>query len=387
MSRNHNEPPPEALRMGRFINSVVQAGEHLKSGIETKTEINCRNNSKKSPCRGLITIRRQDIPASVQWRCQTCSESGTISGVGETSGQVHIVPGHSQPTMPSNTSKGSWIRQKSKVDSWLGSIVPAWRDIPRETIDAFNSVNKIENGPTIINENLSLEELSGSTVLKHARIFLNELASEKVKLTTRGNLNRKFVERMCDTFEWPGYEIDRFRKYIKLLNEEDFLPLNFIHIILKLSKLVRKYRGHLLITKQGKMLLQDDKAGELQALLFRTTFNEFNLGYLDGISIEGVFQPQIGFTIFLVGRETKDWVSLDDLLRLTVVPVDEIFSVQPDLPAWAFETRVINTLKWFGLLEKEKLSEPNTYPVVYQTRKLNLFDRFLTYDTQTPFWE
>ncbi len=366
--------------MARFINSIIQAAEYVESGIETNTDVHCRHHDELPPCTGFLTIRRQDIPASIHWNCQRCSEAGVLSGLDDKFGQIHIFPRHSPPTIDQNSYVGSMINQKNKIDHWLGGVDPAWRNVPRETIDAFNRVVKIEDGPTIINEGLSIEDLSDSVVLKHARLFLTELLSEKIKLTVKGNLNLKFVDQMCETFEWPDYDVSRFRKYKKTIKEEEFLPLNFMHIILKLSGFVRKYRGHLIITKRGKALLQDARAGELQSTLFKATYNKFNLAYLDGVPIGSAFQQQIGFTIFLIGRKAANWISLEELLRQTVVPVDEIFSVRPDFPEWAFESRVIKTLMWFGLLETKRLTEQSVYPAKFQVRKMKIFDKMLSYD-------
>lgn len=380
MARRDNDPPSEAYRMANLINGIIQAAKGVRSGMEIRSTVRCRHHDDKPPCAGFIVILRQDLPDAIHWRCPRCDDSGTISSLKEKMGQMHI---HSTPFHPAaapNSNQDALIHPKAQIDRWLGPIVPAWSAAPRETIEAFTRAEILDDGPTVINEDLSLDELSGSTVLKHARLFLAELSLEKVKLTAKGNLNRKFVNRMCDAFEWPGYEAERLRKYNRTINEHDHLPLNIIHIIVSMSGLARKYRGHLVITKHGKTLLQDDRAGELQAVLFKTTYDNFNLGYLDRVPLEGVFQPQIGLTVFLIGKVAKNWLSPDDLLRLTVLPVDEFFTSDYDHPLWAFEVRVLKTLRWFGLLEKEVLSEPDAYPEKYQIRKSKLFEQFLSFN-------
>ena len=55
----------------------------------------------------------------------------------------------------------------------------------------------LSEGPIRLNQSLSLNDLSGSLVLNHARLVMEHMAANQgVKLTTTGNFNRKFVEQM-----------------------------------------------------------------------------------------------------------------------------------------------------------------------------------------------
>ena len=63
---------------------------------------------------------------------------------------------------------------------------------------------------------------------------------------------RKFVDKMISQFDWPNFEEDRIRKSNKVINEEDFMPLHFIHLLLKTAKLIRKFKNKAVITKNEK---------------------------------------------------------------------------------------------------------------------------------------
>jgi hypothetical protein len=53
----------------------------------------------------------------------------------------------------------------------------------------------------------------------------------------------------------------------------------------------------------------------------------------------------------------------------------------PDFPAYAFESRVLRPLSWFGLLEMRMIGDPNgpTWQRDRQYRKAPLFDRALRF--------
>ena len=104
------------------------------------------------------------------------------------------------------------------------------------------------NGPIRLNPNLTLENFPGSLVFTHARLVLTRMdADGGIALTATGNFNRKFIARMVDEFSWPGYEPEVVWRFNKVVNEPDFPPLNFLHAILDLARLGRKYKGKILL--------------------------------------------------------------------------------------------------------------------------------------------
>jgi hypothetical protein len=50
-------------------------------------------------------------------------------------------------------------------------------------------------------EDLRFAALAGTTVLPNARLFMRALGGSGTRLTTRGNLNRKFVETLLDCLQ------------------------------------------------------------------------------------------------------------------------------------------------------------------------------------------
>lgn len=356
----------DVVDVRQFVSRVIQVAKSNQSGVDIETTISCVHPH----CSGFLTIRSQDVPSQVHWRCRVCHETGVLLGSDQKMGSL----AHAESSDP-------LLQHKTNIDHWLGSVEPAWKGMSYDEIVSINDGLRFEDGAVIFNHTLTQHELENAPLFFHAHLFLSFIASEKVRLTVKGNLNRKCVESMLDQFQWPEHDAKKYREFNKVMNEEDFFPLHLVHIIVKIAGLVRKYKGNLVITKKGTELLQPDNAGKLHAHLFKTFYGEFNLSYLDGISLPSIFQDQIGTIIYLIGKVASDWVSPNDLVRMTVIPDKDFFDHSVRDVEFAFRLRVIQSLKWMGLLEKKMLSEPKAYPEIFEVKKTVLFDRFLSYST------
>ena len=74
---------PATLRMAQFIASIVKTGT-ISSSPARQTAVPCRRAIGRNKCTGFIKVQRQDIPTQkVNWCCNKCDESGTVSGIKE----------------------------------------------------------------------------------------------------------------------------------------------------------------------------------------------------------------------------------------------------------------------------------------------------------------
>ncbi len=241
----------------------------------------------------------------------------------------------------------------------------------------------LSEGSIRLNETLSLSDLSGCLVLNHARLVMEHMAANHgVKLTTTGNFNRKFVEQMVRDFRWPGFEPDVVWRYSKVLNEPDYVPVDFLHALIDLAGLGRKHKGTFRLSRLGRSLLAPEAAGELNAVLFDATCNRYNLAYLDRRPVKESFQPQIGLTLFLMSKVAETPRSPEELLAITTLPIDPPQSDYPFRPEAIFRVRVLRYLEWFGLLEKVRLAANDQVGQQHLYRKTSLFDRFLSFDVE-----
>lgn len=235
-------------------------------------------------------------------------------------------------------------------------------------------------GAIRLNRALTLDDLSGCLVLKHARLVMQSIGSGKgVGLTATGNFSRKFVEQMVEAFQWPGYEPAAVWYLNKVLNEPDFPPLHFIHALFDVVRLGRKYKGTYRLSRAGRALLEEDTAGDLNALLFEAAFNRYSLAYLDRRSAHDSFQNQNGLTLYLIQRVADQRYSADELYEMTTLPVESERPGFPDHAAIAFRFGFLRYLEWFGLLEAEPIAANQDWSRHERFRKTALFDRFLSF--------
>lgn len=236
------------------------------------------------------------------------------------------------------------------------------------------------DGPIRLNASLRLDELQPSLVLTHARLVLGALETEGgVRLTAAGCFNRKFVARMVEAFRWPGYEPEQVWLLNKVLNERDVPPLNYLHAVLAIAGLVRRYKGMHRISRLGRSLLAAESAGALNALLFDTTFNAYALDYLDGWAMRDDFQTQAPLTLYLMSRFEDIPRTAEAWMNATTVRADQPESEYPDIASGAFAARILRYLEWFGMMAQMKRAANDDWRVPRLFRKTPLFDRFLSF--------
>jgi hypothetical protein len=152
----------------------------------------------------------------------------------------------------------------------------------------------------------------------------------------------------------------------------------YLHAVFRLAGLVRSEKGLLKLTHKGRMLLPEQQAGRLQAVLFRTTFARYNPAYLDGFNMPEVFAPQISLILYLIGQFCTDWREAGALMRSVTFPTTELTEQKyPDLPVAAFEWRVLRYLCWFGLMEKTSSAAMDDWRLPRLYRKTALYERML----------
>jgi len=274
--------------------------------------------------------------------------------------------------------------ENPEVRRWLNGVEPAW------TMLEFNSLNALRHEPSGSNNAIRLEpdladaEISGSAVTANALILLRRAAETGgLKLTATGNLSRAVVEEMFEIIKAPDYDKAELLRFHKVINEPDFLPLHFVHVLVKATKLVRTHRGKLIPTPLGRRMLAAERHGPLQALLFHVALWHMNLAYFDGYPLDSWPQSEVGVILWSLAASAHDWLPRETLTRLCATPVIGVLESQWDFGSSAMEARILRPLVWFGLLESRtgaksatELVDPRLY------RKTPLFDRFVKFDVQ-----
>lgn len=235
-----------------------------------------------------------------------------------------------------------------------------------------------------LNEDIPKEQLEGVDLLRRARILLLALLEGKVKATTGGNLNRKFVKRMVEEM-FPDDELRLEFSATGTRNETDVWALHVVRVILEEMGLLRKYRGHWVITKKGEAACAEDRIGELYAGLFRKVFFELNLGFI-GLGTEWPsFQSTVFYSMVVLGRIARTWTDEYEMRERVVFPMaQEDMPRHDDYPSqalYALRCYLYDRMLEFGLLEKsEHTNRLGEYSTTHELRVTPLFDQLLRFD-------
>ena len=230
-----------------------------------------------------------------------------------------------------------------------------------------------------LDEALESIDLEGSRLCQFGIVILGGLSIQRAAgLTKSGAFNRKFVVWAVDAFDWPGYTADELYRLNKVLNEDDVLPLAFLHDLLRAGRMIRHVKGNAVITKAGKALCDDP--GKLQAALFETFFTRFDFSEYERVVIE--FEDADTFHFLgVIHNRLNDWVAFPEfagwcLPIVSIHPKRDL--IERDAIHFLY-SRLIRPLLWLGLVEQEKALNVAPFASL-RFRKTPLFDKFLKFD-------
>lgn len=97
-----------------------------------------------------------------------------------------------------------------------------------------------------------------SPLLRAAKFTLDYVLEHgPIPLTPNKAFKRVFVTWAAERFDWPGMTAADLYRVNKVLNEQDFPPLEMLHHLLLDLKLGRHVKGQFTLSKQGKALAAD----------------------------------------------------------------------------------------------------------------------------------
>lgn len=256
---------------------------------------------------------------------------------------------------------------------------------PAEIVRLLEDANWDQpDGPIYVREDLTLAEAEQSRLFRNVRTILAALdESGGAKATQAGNLNRKFVRQMVEQLDLEADSRDYYmRESGNNLNEQEVRCLHVPRLLLGLARLVRKYRGKFVVTKLGSRLRADDQAGALYALLFRTHFRRYNLGYASWAD-EPLLQYGAPYSLLMVRHLMGDWRPLDEVaFSLVLAPIAERLSsplmvlhldnlVHSYLLSPLVDLGVMEE-RWVGELPPDRYCEMRTTPLFDRALALNV---------------
>jgi hypothetical protein len=267
---------------------------------------------------------------------------------------------------------------------------------PEEMFELLNG-DWETTGPLRLNADLPLPDLLGSAFLKNGRHVLSAAAERNgIRATAAGNLNRQFVATLLDPDAWPGSYVQEVIEHSKVVNEADLWPLHILRVVLEVAGLLTRRADAFRATRGGRELLDDARAGALQARLFRTFFRAFNLAYLSryGADEADPIQRFVAFCLLRLTTVGSGWHPAHELAP-QLLPSDALAHderpVDPErqprdqyerdiVAACSYPTvryHVLRPLEWFGLLQGRDRPGPLPAFPFQDVRRTPLFDRFI----------
>lgn len=244
-------------------------------------------------------------------------------------------------------------------------------------------------GALRVADDMSLDDLRDVAFLADARTLMRFVAEHApVKLTAHGNLPRAAVATLVPQLRMLRDEDDEEQADSPfppppIRNEGDVRRLVVLRHVLLFARILTKRKG-LWLSKRGEQLLADGEAGALNALLFRTFFQSFDLRYLSGDNRHAGLQQTIAFSFHQLGQGGAEWVSAESLaerawLESSRDPMSALELEFGDMRHYAFQNRVLEPLVMFGLLERRRIrgAERRQYRAEY--RRTVLFQRVLRF--------
>lgn len=141
-----------------------------------------------------------------------------------------------------------------------------------------------------------------------------------------------------------------------MINELDVWPLHLARVISECAKLVIRRNKAFQLTRLGRELLREDRAGELYRLLFIAYFRRFDLRYAFHPREVRSFQQTMAVILWRLSIVAGDWVSVRGLAPQLLLPevLADLHSamINPhDTEEWIFDGYVLDPLCDFGLIE------------------------------------
>jgi len=218
-------------------------------------------------------------------------------------------------------------------------------------------------GAIRFSDRVALGELNQAVIFHNARMYLNALLAEGgTAATATGNLNRVFVGRMFNELRLVSEYREILRRHCKTVSEMDIWPLHRVRLVAEYGKLTARRKKRHTVTKVGRELLADARAGELFRRLFLTYFRTMDMCYFVRVREMPEIQATLAIILWRLEQVTENWRAVKGIAeqifppRLTAHIVGQQHSEFDD-PDFFATTYVLTPLKEIGLIERQSESE------------------------------
>jgi len=270
-------------------------------------------------------------------------------------------------------------KHNNSPDPVLGGLTP------HQTFRLINLEWDNVQFPIKFKDSLSHEDVKDAPLFHNAGALMQELLQRKNEntATAAGNLSRKTVSALLDSFRIDGEHVKAVLAVSKTVNEYDVVPVWTTRIVCQQAGLIRKFKNKFTVAKKAMELLKPENSSKLYHLLFLTYFRKFNIGFYDRLPDLDGLQHTIGYTIYHLNRLGKNEVSFDSIYRKIILPavLKELQALETDYlkPSWIIKHRAIEPLEYAGLLNcrREKIK---LFPEIVSLKISPLYEKFVRFE-------
>ncbi len=216
--------------------------------------------------------------------------------------------------------------------------------------------------------------------------LVQAIGENGLKATATGNLPLKFCKAMAQQLQETA--TDQRPPHIGgIRSEADLETLHCTRLVAELAGLIRKYRGHFVLTRKCKDMLARRDHGGLYLELFKSYVTQFNWAYRDRYSEADIVQHSFLYTLFLLtsfgeGERPQQFYE-DKFLDAFPTAIDMFaetgYSTAENSARHCYVIRALERFAaFFGLAELVPESQ-KLYDYRFRVRKTALLDRFVTF--------
>lgn len=197
---------------------------------------------------------------------------------------------------------------------------------------------------------------------------IQETQGKGLKATAKGNLPQKFCQITFLEYR-QGYLGSSIYSFVKVNKEDDFLDLQVARMVMQLAGLLRKTKGHFLLTQKYKKLTAQNDKKRLFPVLFNTYCFEFNWAYCDRYGDMPFIQQSFLFSLYMLNSMghvkqaqsvyTKTFLKAFPMV-LNEVEYEYSYTTVEEQAQRCYSIRVLERYFWFmGLVSLEVTDSKN----------------------------
>jgi hypothetical protein len=221
--------------------------------------------------------------------------------------------------------------------------------------------------------------------------LVQAIGESGLKATAKGNLPLKFCKSMAQQLSEAAHDQRRLR-IGGISSETDLEQLHCTRLVAELAGLIRKYRGHFVMTRKCNDMLAGQDHGGIYLELLKSYATQFNWAYRDLYPEAEIVQHSFLYTLFLLASfgdsQRPQQFYEDKFLNAFPMAIDIFeetsYSTAKDSARRCYFLRVLDRFAaFFGLAELVSESR-ELYDYRYSVRKTVLLDRFVTFTPGAP---